>query len=41
VGFEVTERIPGVSILERQDRAMAEKGFRENLDFLARYPAGG
>jgi 5-methylthioadenosine/S-adenosylhomocysteine deaminase len=41
VGFEVTERIPGQSILERQDRGLAEKGFRENLDFLARYPAGG
>jgi len=41
VGFEVTERIPGVSILEHQDRGRAEKGFRENLDFLARYPAGG
>jgi cytosine/adenosine deaminase-related metal-dependent hydrolase len=41
VGFEVTERVPGASILERQDRAMAEKAIRENLDFLARYPAGG
>jgi cytosine/adenosine deaminase-related metal-dependent hydrolase len=41
VGFEVTERIPGVNILERLDRGMAEKGFKENLDFLARYPAGG
>jgi 5-methylthioadenosine/S-adenosylhomocysteine deaminase len=41
VGFEVTERIPGVSILERLDQGMAGKGFRENLDFLARYPAGG
>jgi len=41
VGFEVTERVPGVSILERLDRGMAEKAFRENLDFLARYPAGG
>ncbi len=41
VGFEVTERVPGVSILERLDRAMAEKAFQENLDFLARYPAGG
>ena len=40
VGFEVTERVPGVSILERLDRAMAEKAFQENLDFLARYPAG-
>jgi cytosine/adenosine deaminase-related metal-dependent hydrolase len=41
VGFEVTERVPGVSILERLERGMAEKGFQENLDFLARYPAGG
>ena len=41
VGFEVTERVPGASILERQDPAMAEKAFQENLDFLARYPAGG
>jgi 5-methylthioadenosine/S-adenosylhomocysteine deaminase len=41
VGFEVTERIPGVSILDRVDPAMAEKGFQENLDFLSRYPAGG
>jgi 5-methylthioadenosine/S-adenosylhomocysteine deaminase len=40
VGFEVTERVPGVSILERLDRAMAEKAFRENLDFLASHPAG-
>ncbi len=41
LGFEVTERIPGVSILERLDPAMAEKGFEENLRLLARYPAGG
>jgi cytosine/adenosine deaminase-related metal-dependent hydrolase len=41
LGFEVTERIPGVSILERLDPAMAEKGFDENLRLLARYPAGG
>jgi 5-methylthioadenosine/S-adenosylhomocysteine deaminase len=41
VGFEVTERVPGVSIHERLDPAMAEKAFQENLDFLARYPAGG
>ncbi len=40
VGFEVTERVPGVSILERLDRAGAERAFQENLDFLARYPAG-
>ena len=41
VGFEVTERIPGVSILSKLDRAMAEKGFEENLSFLARFPARG
>jgi 5-methylthioadenosine/S-adenosylhomocysteine deaminase len=41
LGFEVTERIPGVSILERLDPGMAEKGFEENLRLLARYPAGG
>lgn len=41
VGFEVSERIPGVSILEKLDPARAERGFRENLDFLARYPAAG
>ncbi len=41
VGYEVTERIPGVSILEKLDRSMAEKGFEENLDFLSKYPAGG
>jgi 5-methylthioadenosine/S-adenosylhomocysteine deaminase len=41
VGFEVTERIPGVSILEKLDPAMARKGFEENLAFLRKYPAGG
>jgi 5-methylthioadenosine/S-adenosylhomocysteine deaminase len=40
VGFEVTERIPGVSILERLDPARAEAGFEENLELLKRYPAG-
>lgn len=37
VGYEVTERIPGISILEKLDRKMAEKGFQENLDFLSKY----
>jgi cytosine/adenosine deaminase-related metal-dependent hydrolase len=41
VGFEVTERIPGVSILSQLDRAMADRGFEENLSFLSRHPAGG
>lgn len=38
LGFEVSERIPGVSILERLDPGMAEKGFEENLSLLASYP---
>jgi cytosine/adenosine deaminase-related metal-dependent hydrolase len=41
VGYEVTERVPGVSILSRLDRGMAEKGFAENLAFLSRHPARG
>jgi cytosine/adenosine deaminase-related metal-dependent hydrolase len=41
IGFEVTERIPGVSIRERQDRAMADKGFEENRSLLSRFPAKG
>jgi 5-methylthioadenosine/S-adenosylhomocysteine deaminase len=41
LGFEVTERIPGVSILERLDPAMAEKAFVENLRLMERYPAKG
>jgi 5-methylthioadenosine/S-adenosylhomocysteine deaminase len=41
LGFEVTERIPGVSILERLDRSMADKAFEENLGLLSRYPAKG
>ncbi|MEW5815047.1 MAG: amidohydrolase family protein [Spirochaetota bacterium] len=39
VGYEVTERIPGVSILEKLDPGRAEKGFEENLHFLSKYPA--
>lgn len=39
VGYEITERIPGISILEKLDRGMAEKGFQENLNFLTKYPA--
>lgn len=31
VGYEVTERVPGVSIHEKLDPGMAEKGFNENL----------
>ncbi|MBN2050263.1 MAG: amidohydrolase family protein [Spirochaetales bacterium] len=41
VGYEVTERIPGVSILEKLDPAMAAKGFEENLAFLEKYSAAG
>jgi len=41
IGFEVTERIPGVSILEKLDSAMADRGFEENLGALAKYPARG
>jgi 5-methylthioadenosine/S-adenosylhomocysteine deaminase len=41
LGFEVTERVPGVSILDSLERSMAEKGFEENLALLARYPARG
>jgi cytosine/adenosine deaminase-related metal-dependent hydrolase len=41
LGFEVTERIPGISILERLDPAAAEKGFAENLRLMEKYPAGG
>jgi cytosine/adenosine deaminase-related metal-dependent hydrolase len=40
VGFEVTERIPGVSILEKTDRKNADKAFEENLAFLEKYPKG-
>jgi len=31
IGYEVTERIPGVPIAERLDPAYAEKGFEENI----------
>lgn len=40
LGYEVTERIPGVPISERLDIAMAEKGFEENLRLIERFPAG-
>ena len=41
LGYEVTERIPGVPINDRLDRAMAEKGFEENLRLIEKYPSGG
>jgi 5-methylthioadenosine/S-adenosylhomocysteine deaminase len=34
VGYEVTERVPGVPIAERLAPAFAEKGFEENLRLL-------
>jgi cytosine/adenosine deaminase-related metal-dependent hydrolase len=40
VGFEVTERIPGVPILEGQERENAEKAFEENLRLISKYPRG-
>lgn len=39
VGFEVTERVLGVPILEQLEPGNAEKGFQENLSFLAHYPS--
>ena len=41
IGYEVTERVPGISILEKLDLNRAEKGFEENLSFLSKYPATG
>ncbi len=41
LGYEVTERIPGVSILEKLDPQMAEKGFEENLHLLKNLPTHG
>jgi 5-methylthioadenosine/S-adenosylhomocysteine deaminase len=41
VGFEVTERVPGVSILEKLDPARAREGLQENLRLLKAHPAGG
>lgn len=38
IGYEVTERIPGVSILEKLDPGMAEKGFEENIRILEKIP---
>ncbi len=40
LGYEVTERIPGVPINERLDPGMAEKGFEENLRLIEKFPAG-
>lgn len=41
LGYEVTERVPGVSILEKLDPKMAEKGFEENLRLLKDLPEHG
>lgn len=38
VGYEITERIPGADILKEHDVEWAEKGIKENLDFLKKYP---
>jgi len=40
VGFEVTERIPGVSILDQLEPKNAEKAFEENISFMGKYPWG-
>jgi len=34
IGYEVTERVPGIPIAEQLDPAHAEKGFEENLRLL-------
>lgn len=41
VGFEVTERIPRISILERLSPEWAEKGIEENLRFVEKYGGNG
>lgn len=40
LGYEVTERIPGVPINDKLDITMAEKGFEENLRLIENFPAG-
>ena len=40
LGYEVTERIPGISILEKLDRRMADRGFEENLRIIEKFPSG-
>jgi cytosine/adenosine deaminase-related metal-dependent hydrolase len=40
LGYEVTERVPGKSILDYQDKILAEKGFEENIRLFEKYPAG-
>ena len=41
LGYEVTERIPGVPINDRLDRGMALKGIEENLRLIEKYPLDG
>lgn len=41
LGYEVTERVPGISILDRLDPGMAEKGFEENIRLFEKYPSHG
>ncbi len=41
IGYEITERIPGVSILDKVDPGMADRGLEENLAFMEKYPHGG
>lgn len=40
LGYEVTERVPGESILDVQDPEMAAKGFDENIRLFEKYPSG-
>ncbi len=41
LGYEVTERVPGMSIRETLDPGMAEKGFRENMRLIDLLKKGG
>jgi len=40
LGYEVTERIPGVPIADRLDPAFAERGFEENIRLLESLSSG-
>ncbi|MBI9106575.1 MAG: amidohydrolase [Spirochaetales bacterium] len=40
LGYEVTERVPGKSILDCLDKKMAERGFEENIRIIEKYPKG-
>jgi cytosine/adenosine deaminase-related metal-dependent hydrolase len=41
IGYEVTERVPGVPIAERLDPSYAEKGFEENVRLLESLASSG